>query len=272
MKGLITLLMMLFTIQSLSGQQFRGKVISSETATGIAYVNAGVIGKNAGTVTDEKGNFKIDLSEVSDEDSLRFFMIGYEPEAVQVGWFKRELSAVIALKPVVYPLDEVKITYRTPRKIVLGDDVESNDFRSGFAYNNLGSELGHEIYTKRPVKLTDINLNIGVCTYDSVTYRLNIYQQDRSGVYRNILTSPIYLSFTREKTNNVITFDLNKYSIVIEGNVIVALELYKDLGEGRLLFRTRFFTGTTCHRKASEAGWTNASGSVGIYLNGIIVR
>jgi hypothetical protein len=52
----------------------------------------------------------------------------------------------------------------------------------------------------------------------------------------------------------------------------VTLELYKDLGEGRLLFKTEFFTGTTYHRKTSQGNWTEAPGVVGMYLHGSLIR
>lgn len=265
-------LFLLFLPHLINGQQVTGRVISAETGAGIAYVNVGIIGRNSGTVTDEKGNFSLVIDKEFDNDSLRFFMIGFEPKALLAGQFRNDPSKVISLHPVIYQLGEVLISSRRTRKTEIGDEVVPNDFRSGFAYNSLGSELGHRVYARHPIKLQDINLNIGVCTYDSVTYRLNIYQKTESGAYKNILTVPIYLSFTKEQTNEPVTFDLNKYSIVIEGDVIIALELFKDLGEGRLLFRTRFLQGSTIHRKASEAEWTEAAGSVGIYLHGLVIR
>jgi hypothetical protein len=256
----------------IKGQQVTGRVISSETGSGIAYVNVGIIGRNAGTVTDEKGNFTLSIDREFDNDSLRFFMIGFGPRAVLVTQFRNDPSKIISLHPVIYQLGEVNISSRRARKTEIGDEVVPNDFRSGFAYNTLGSELGHKVYTRHPIKLQDINLNIGVCTYDSVTYRLNIYRKSESGDYKNILTVPIYISFTKEQINDPVTIDLSKYSIVIEGDIIIALELYKDLGEGRLLFRTRFLQGSTIHRKASEAEWTEAAGSVGMYLHGLVLR
>jgi hypothetical protein len=122
------------------------------------------------------------------------------------------------------------------------------------------------------VKLEDIDLNVAICTYDSVTYRLNIYQSDNQVDYKNIMTVPVYITFSKDKINNVITLDLRKYSILIEGDVIIALELYKDLGEGRLLFHTEYFTGYTYHRKAIEGSWTAAPGVIGMYLHGQLIK
>jgi hypothetical protein len=71
---------------------------------------------------------------------------------------------------------------------MLGTPVISDALKSGFADNNLGSELGIMVDTKGQVKLEDINLNVAVCTYDSVTYRLNIYKSIDEIEYKNILS------------------------------------------------------------------------------------
>jgi hypothetical protein len=255
-----------------SGQDQKGRVLSGETGLGIGFVNIGIIGKNVGTVTDADGNFSLAIEDIYNNDSLRFFMIGYESRSLLVSRFKEDSIKNIYLKPKIYNLHEVTVTYHKPREIKLGTEVVPNDLRSGFGYNNLGSEMGIKIHTRGPVKLEDINLNVGICTYDSVTYRLNIYQADNQGDYINILTVPIYISFSKDKINDAITYDLRKYSIVVEGNIMVALELYKDLGEGKLFYRTESYSGYTYHRKASEGKWTEAAGVIGMYLHGQVLK
>jgi hypothetical protein len=266
------LLIELIISQSVFSQSQKGIVLSSENNTAIGYVNIGIIGRNIGTVSDKSGNFIINLDNDYNNDSLRFSMIGYESKAFLVKSFKEDSIKKIYLKPRLYNMQEVHVVYHRPRKIRLGTPVTSNDLRSGFANNNLGSEMGINVFVKRRVKLKDINLNVAVCTFDSVTYRLNIYKQVNQTGYKNILTEPVYISFTKDMVNKMISFNLSKYSIIIEGDVIIALELYKDLGEGSLLFHTEFFTGTTYHRKASEAIWTEAPGVIGMYLNCELIR
>ena len=260
------LLFVLFIPGLVFSQPIKGKVYSSETNSGLGFVNIGVIGKNVGTVSDEFGNFTITLGDTYDTDTLRFSMIGYESKTFLVGQFKEDTIKNVYLNPRLYNLQEVKVIYRKTKEILIGTPVTSNDLRSGFGYNDLGSEMGIKVDVRKEVKLKDINLNVAICTFDSVTYRLNIYQSEDQTEYKNILTEPIYISFSKDKINKVITFDLRKYSIMIEGNVLITLELYKDLGEGSLLFHTQFFTGSTYHRKTSEGKWTVASGVIGMYL------
>lgn len=253
-------------------QYHKGKVMSSETLEGIGYVSIGVIGRNVGTVSDENGNYSINITGARHDDSLRFSMIGYNPKCMLLSQYGKTSENDIYLEPKSYALDEVKVVYCKPKKIQLGSPVVTDDLRSGFDSNDLGSELGIQVSIKRKVRLKDINLNIAKCTYDSVTYRLNIYRADNKKVYRNLLDKPVYISFTGDQIVDVLTFDLSEYSIILEGNILIALELYKDLGEGKLLFNTQFFTGTTYHRLTSEGSWTQSPGVIGMYLNSNEIR
>jgi CarboxypepD_reg-like domain len=253
-------------------QLFEGKVIVHENNSGVAFVNVGIIGKNVGTVTDQSGNFSLQLDKIYDKDSIRFSMIGYESRSFLVRAFKDNAIKTIYLGPKSYSLTEVKIVYHKAREVRLGIPVTSDALKSGFAENNLGSELGVKLKSKGQVKLEDINLNVATCTYDSVTYRLNIYQTIDEIEYKNILTQPIYISFSKDKIDKPITLGLGKYSIVVEGDILVTLELYKDLGEGKLLFYTQYFTSFTYHKKTSEGKWTKAPGAIGMYLHVLRIK
>ena len=59
---------------------------------------------------------------------------------------------------------------------------------------------------------------------------------------------------------------------MVKGDILVALELYRDLGPGSLLFHTEYFTGHTFRRKSIEGAWINTAGIIGIYLNGEMMR
>jgi hypothetical protein len=263
----------LFVPEVVFCQLFEGRVIVHENNnSGVSFVNVGIIGKNVGTVTDQSGNFSIDLDKIYDKDSIRFSMIGYESRSFLVRAFKDNAIKTIYLGPKSYSLTEVKIVYHKAREVRLGTPVISDALKSGFAENNLGSELGVKINTRETVKLEDINLNVAICTYDSVTYRLNIYKTVDNIEYKNILTQPIYISFSKDKIDKPITLALGKYSIIVEGDILVTLELYKDLGQGKLLFYTQYFTGFTYHKKTSEGKWTKAPGEIGMYLHGQVIK
>jgi hypothetical protein len=267
LKSKTILIVMIFLIPGiLFSQSKSGILLSADTGKGIGYVNVGVINRNTGTVSAANGKFTINLDNVNENDSLRFSMIGFESKTLLVRKFKEDTTSIFYLYPTCYDFPEVNIYYRKPRYVRLGNQVETDQLRSGFSSNELGSELGIRVNAKKRGILKDIKFDVAVCTYDSVTYRLNIYLIEDDIICENILTKPIYISFKRNDISNVLNFDLSKYSIFVEGDILVSLELFKDLGEGKLLFKTDYFTGTTYHRKTSEGTWIKSPGEIGIYL------
>ena len=253
-------------------QLFNGQVLSEDTGKGAPYVNIGIIGKNHGTVTDASGNFSLELGDIYNNDSIRISMIGYASKVFSVSQFRQIQSGIIYLKSLSYNLQEVKVVYHKPRAMKLGEPVYSNELRSGFGYNELGAELGVKIHIKGMVRLKDLKINVAICTYDSVTYRLNIYTMEGNTVCDNILRMPVYFSFSKAAINQPVSMDLSPYSIVVEGDILVSLEIYRSLGEGKLLFNTTYFTDETYHKKTSEGSWSQSPGKVGISLDGISVK
>ncbi len=265
------LVLVLSIPQPVQSQVLKGKVLSSKTKAGISYVNIGIIGKNIGTVSDESGIFTLNLDRIDQNDSLRFIMLGYKSETVLLGRFRDDSSRIVYLDPILYNLQEVKVIYHKPKIIKIGTMVTSG-IGSGFGHNFLGCEFGIKLYVRQPVRLNDLNLNVSKCTFDTVTYRLNIYHLSDHTEYKNILTQPIYVTFTKDQINKPVTFDLRKYSIVVEGDIIVALELYKDLGDGNLFFFTGSFSDFTYWRRTIEGSWIEAGGIIGMYLRGQVIR
>jgi hypothetical protein len=265
------ILIILLLPRFLSCQTLKGRVLSGKTNSGIGYVNIGIVGKNIGTVTDESGSFILKPERIDKNDSLRFSMVGYSTKTVQMIRFLNDSTTTVFLEPVLYSLNEVKVVYHRPKIIKIGTEVTSG-IGSGFGYNFLGSEFGVKIFVKKPLKLIDLNLNVSKCTFDTVTYRLNIYQTTDKMVYKNIMRQPVYLSFTKDQIEGPVKFNLEKYSIIVEGDIIVALELYKDLGEGKLFFFTGSFSDSTYHRRTIEGSWIEAGGVIGLYLRGHLIR
>jgi hypothetical protein len=252
----------------LCSQSKSGRVLSTETQSGISFVSIGIIGKNVGTVSDEYGNFSIKLDKIYDNDSIRFSIIGYETKTFLVHNFKIDTLKTVFLKPILYEIKEVTIKYRRQRIFTIGEEVTSGNLVSGFASNDLGAEMGIKAYLRVPLKLNDINLNVAACTFDSVTYRLNIYELINENEYRKVLQKPVYISFSKHNIKKAITFDLRKYLIDIKGSILITLELYKDLGKGNLLFYTKDSEDIIYHKKTSEGTWTTSFGALGFYLHG----
>ncbi len=72
----------------LNAQSVKGRVVDKKNNQPLAFVNIGVINKDIGTVSDENGNFSIDLSKSSETDTIRFSMIGYKNQEYRIKNYK----------------------------------------------------------------------------------------------------------------------------------------------------------------------------------------
>jgi len=255
MKKNMTLFIVFFlTMNTLHGQNIiTGSVLNEESNLPIEYVNIGVIGKNIGTVSDENGKFNLSIEAQHLNDSLLFSRIGFEPLYIKILDFKE--NALIKLKEKVYSFNEVIVTAQKFKKQQFGITTESNLYRGGFINNNLGYECGLLMKNKKKAVVKKINVNILLCEYDTIFYRLNIYEERKKNDFENILTEPIYVAALKEDLlNGSLQIDLTERNIIVNGSFLVTLEFIKDLGDGGLLFPLSLEQ-RTYFRKTSQGNW-----------------
>lgn len=277
MKQIITVLALFLTLISINSQEYRGRIISLVEGKPVEFANIGIIGKNRGTVSDEKGNFTLNIQGVSEEDTIRISKIGYKPLIMNVEHFKNLSRDSICLTPIDFKLPEVTIV--GSRKIIMyGEPVPSSNLVSVFGslYGDfwLGQELGVVIDVRKKVLIRTININMGICSLDSVQLRLNIYKTDNKNNYHNILKQPIYFSFEKDAIKEPVVIDVTNDSILVNGKILVTIEVYKDLGKGKLGMFTKNnpFVQECFFRESSEAPWKTSPGKLGIYLYGEMVK
>ena len=146
------------------------------------------------------------------------------------------------------------------------------DNGQGFIYSSLGSEMGINVYLKKKVLVQDINFKILECPFDTVEYRLNIYEVNDSLQTKNIMKEPVYLKFSKDEITELISFDLRRYNLILKGNILITLELFRELGEGKIIFLSNFYKFQTWRRSTSEGKWTYMPCVPILYLNGLIVK
>ncbi|MEL6275151.1 MAG: carboxypeptidase-like regulatory domain-containing protein, partial [Bacteroidota bacterium] len=161
---------------SIVGQSFSGTVVDKKTQEPIAYVNIGVVGYNVGVISDEKGRFSINLGAVTNNEMLRFSILGYSP-------YQTEISTLVAgqnnieLEATNYALPQIKVS--------AGKKVTVNQFgckkpsktttgQSGNKDFGFGGEWG--VLIKKPTEsyqLKDISFHTRFNTVDSSLFRIN---------------------------------------------------------------------------------------------------
>ena len=235
----------------------------------LPFVNIGVIGKNAGTVSDAQGYFSIELSRQFSNDSIQFSSIGYYSRTYSI----EELATLdltkhsIVLTAEFISLDEVTITPRQWKTKILGNTTRSKFMSGGFSSNDLGAEAATLIkIRKHPTYLEKVSFHLSYNKLDSIKLRLNIYAMKDGKSSRNITPENIILNLQNKQTGNV-DIDLSKYDLLLEDDVLIALQLVAGKGDFRSsVFMSASVLGTpTYYREASHATWKVYKGlSIGI--------
>ena len=242
---------------TLHGQnRIAGSVLNAESDLPVEYVNIGIVGENIGTVSDIKGHFDILIESQYLNDSLLFSCIGYESHSVKISDIKE--NDIIRLKEKTFLLNEVVVIPRMFKEKVFGITAKKGIGVTGFENNNLGYECGLLMKNKKRAEIKSVNVNISSCVYDTIFYRLNIYEVKEKGNFENILIKPIYVIASKENIlNSSLKIDLTEHNIVVNGNFLVTLEHVRDLGKGGLWFPMSLKQ-KTYYRKTSQGKWETA--------------
>lgn len=252
----------------LNAQQVAGIVVLEGSRTPLAYVNIGIPGKNVGTVSDEDGRFSLSIPDSLGAFAVRFTMTGLEKREISVAELSgicRHGGCLIALKEMSMPLQEVVVVPRNYIARIVGNTTSSASISAGFANNQLGHEMGVMMKIKRrPARIETVSFYLNKCVYDTIFYRLNIYETERGKPIRNIMPAPYYLKYDKSKAGTKLTLDLTDLQLWVEDDFLVSLEIIKDLGEGGLFFSAGLFNAPTWYRATSQGDWTSVPVGVGI--------
>jgi len=105
----------------------------------IEFANIGIIGKNIGTVTNEKGAFSFNIPDSLLNETIMISIIGYQPKSFSALNFNQ--GSVIQLDRDVTLLAEVEIKPRNTKIKILGNDTKTKSVSTLFNKNNLGAEI-----------------------------------------------------------------------------------------------------------------------------------
>ena len=254
------ILFFLLLAYNLQAQFITAKVLDAETRQPLPFVNIGILNKNLGTVSDEYGDFLLELNPEFLLDTLRFSMIGFGKKdfLVQDYLAQEKAENIILLKEEALLLEGVTVVRKKNKKYkrkILGNKTESKTLVGGFTSNNLGNEIGFICrIRKSPTFLETFNLSIAKNTFGEVRFRLNFYSINQGMPDENLLDDMII--FETDIESGRVSIDLKPYNIVMDDDFLVAIEWIEDLGFGELLFSAGFFGSNLYARATSQGTWT----------------
>jgi len=108
MQLISTIFFFLLALQ-LQAQLITGKVIDLASGKSLEYVNLGVIDTPIGIITNEKGEFNLDIKGQSPKAIIRISMIGYKPQTFTIEELTNKTNV---LKLVNEPIQLCEITVK----------------------------------------------------------------------------------------------------------------------------------------------------------------
>jgi hypothetical protein len=282
LRSLPVVALIIFQSLQCLGQTITGKVSDALTNEAMIYVNIGVIGTTFGTITNEEGNFKLEVRGLPINSLVRFSMIGFKSQTYTIS----ELSVkenTIRLESDTYKLPEVIINPTGKLKKV---GTTGYSFRNGFCgWRDNGYAMGYEVGSEiklgdSPVRLKSLHIRINKQSFDSSLFRLHIRSIAENLPQKELLNKNILITVAKE--SGWIEIDLSKYNLVFEGDIALSLEWIKVIGLNmdRLItangnkrlyaavtFNVKQKHGCTFTKWGSEAEWNrHENSSPSIYL------
>lgn len=268
MRLLFILIGSLLNITLFGQKIIEGKIINSNNNEPIPYVNIGILNKDKGTVSDEKGKFKLAIPNEFEKDSIRISSIGYKTKSFIANDFlsKTQINPTIELLPDITELNEVVIIGKNLKEKVLGNKTKSGMMRGGFRNAPLGHELGIRIKIKKnPTLIEKFHTNVTSNTGESMKFRLNIYNLKDGLPYERIIRENIIFEIDTEEGE--FTLDLSKYNIVVKEDFYFTVELIENQKQGEEIFFSANLLGNPIVTRQTSQGEWKKLGSVGIGFN-----
>lgn len=264
------LIYIIFLINHYSiSQIFSGQIVSFETRNPISYSRIGILHKNEGTVTDYAGNFSFDISNFSDEDTLRISAPNYESVDFLIWhcktYFINQVSIKIELTQKIQTLEEVVVTAGKSKLLISGNNVKTSMIIAGFQNRKLGAEMGTLIKynKKRKGHIKSLNFNVVYNTDDSIKFRVNLYDMKDGVPNKSILSEPIY--FFDKPNNGKITINVSELNIYVKEDSFLSVELIEDVNFEGLFFKSALLKSKSFYREAPEGDWIKANVDLGFW-------
>jgi len=268
MKLGINIILFLFSLSLFAQQSAEGTIKDAETGELIQYVNIGIVKKDKGTVSTNKGKFEFEIPPILMNDTIKLSAIGYQPKYMIAKDFLAILKAnpTIRLLPEITELDEIVVTNKKLKEKIVGNKTKSKKMKAAFSYAVAGNELGIKIKIKdSPTRIEKFHVNVVSNTSEKVKFRMNFYNIKDGLPNEKIFKENIIFSIN--VTEGEFTLDLEKYNIVLEEDFYSTIELLEDQKqEEEVFFSAGLLGNTMAYRYTSQGEWVKSS-TVGVGFN-----
>ncbi len=259
-----------------------GSVYDSVTHQPVQYVNIGIARQGIGTVSNDSGAFVLLIPAEKSGESLTFSYIGYQTKKIKIATHLANKSIDVFLSPKVVQLKQVEVLSKKLKVKTKGNESRMSVIVFVVSHSSsLGTESGCVVkLPDKPIYIKDFNFHIVSNKTDFVKFRLNIYSYGDKTIGKNLLHQNIYFTVPG-KTLGDFKVDLNKYHVVVHGDVFVAVEVVDvysgavntDIKNDKHNYNGLYISGTVfgskcLRRKTSLDNWVKYEGMPGSFSIG----
>ncbi len=234
---LLFLLYFFLAVNILFAQSFK---ITDVKGNAISYVAIGVLNTEKGTVADENGFVK--FSELKSTDTLIFSHLNYERKKLAITSDMLKNKNIINIKLVEKTIEIKEVTVNSkalkmryikrggvliPGSEIVYDNTTGKD-------NDLGTEYGEIIETKKDFIIRELNITCFHNSIDTCIFRFNLYSIDQDSTFKALLPKPVYITFLKSDKKVKRKISLNHY--IPKGIIWVGLEVVKFGSKGSCAF------------------------------------
>ena len=233
-KFIITnLLLALIVSAALAQTKVKGRIVN-ERGKGVEYVTIGLENDSIGVISDSDGNFSITVPQ-GKKGNLVFMHVSHQTAVVPFSSYgSGEVEVVmkdkvVQLAEVVVGKKNKKITLSGKSWVSIGDCVEKGNFNSR-------TEIGPSFSNGKDCVLSDIQLAVKKCSFQSCTLSFNVYKMDDKK-FENILSRPIYLKISPADNGQKKIVSLSEYiRLKAKQKYYVSLSIVDAEGSGGVVF------------------------------------
>ena len=261
MKTSLLFLFLTFTCSCFGQIRISGTVKQSDSSI-LPYVNIGIKLKNIGTITNENGQFAVEIPKQFLKDTLTFSYVGFEELNVPIQSIVHSSMHVFLLNPKTTQLAEIIVKSKQLKQKNIGTKSH-NPFLWGSAQSkdkNDIIEFAKFINIKNNFsRIQNVHIYLGGVTVDTATFRINFYNVINGLPGNKIIDKNIIERMPIKK--GWLTIDLTKENIVLDQNFFVSFEFMPEKKFSKYVFSYGGQVGGNyILRKSSLGNWEKGSG------------
>lgn len=230
----------------LHAQIISGKIQSKIDKEPIPFARVGILNENFGVISNENGEFSIDLTSVDQNKKLVVQVGGYENYSIEVQNINSKKFDIF-LDEKVQNVQEVILKKQKFTEKNWGSNSHSQKIL--FAYypertkDDKSKEIAVYFGNNKRIKINRINVNVAELKADQpLQLSFNVYSKKDNLPYESIITETLTTSLTNaEIKNGVFTFDLSDRNVWVEKeDFFVSMQVLNYFG-GYLFLSGSFF-------------------------------